>query len=332
MIQDDLIDNAPTNPGEGLEKGAILDVIRSHLNAAFSNAPPNELASILSPIPELTPEISSAFHIFSTLIPRLSPVEPFLELCKGYETDLKFLSIPETDASTGQETLRIRMQEEKGFQIEDHLPIKTSEDLLQYADDVAGSIAAAICYLAWSVLDYPSSGNPIRPVENLSWAKGVHAGSLSKSTLTKEERTRVSTVDSARTMGRALQLVNIARDVAKDAQIARVYVPLSSFSSTKALHTVLLPSQTLTEKGQRPDYSEYNLPLLNQADEMRGGSAGAIADLPPTARGGARAMAASYFEIGTAIRREKGRVDERGVKVDKKKRLKAAAKALWGFS
>lgn len=220
--------------------------------------------------------------------------------------------------------------QEKDFIVEDHLPIKTNEDLLQYADDVAGSIAAAICYLAWSVLDYPTSGNPARPVENLPWASGLHHDTLSTSSLSPLESRRVSTVKSARTMGRALQLVNIARDVAKDAQIARVYVPLASFPQTSDLHAVLLPQSI--QKGQRPDYSRYNLPMLKSADEMREGSAGAIADLPPTARGGARAMAASYFEIGSAIRREDGKVDERGVKVDKKKRLKAAARAMWGFS
>lgn len=224
---------------------------------------------------------------------------------------------------------------DKAFNVEEHLPIRTNEDLLQYADDVAGSIAAAICYLAWSVLSYPSGGDARRPVENLPWAADLHRNTLSPSSLSQAEKVRVETVRSARTMGRALQLVNIARDVAKDAMIARVYVPRSSFASTAALHSVLLPSSPASSPGEpkpKTDYSSYNLPLLEQADEMRYSSAGAIADLPPTARGGARAMAASYFEIGSAIRREGGKVDERGVKVEKKKRLKAAAKAMWGFS
>lgn len=313
-----------------MDKSAILDIIRDHLRAAFKGADAPTLARILSSIPDLSPEILSAFHIFATLIPRLCPVEPFLELCKGYETDLKFLSVPETEAASGRETLRVRM-EEKEFAIEDHLPIKTSEDLLQYADDVAGSIAAAICYLAWSVLDHPSSGNPLRPVDSLSWAPALHSDTLKPTSLPPHEAIRVNTVRSARTMGRALQLVNIARDVAKDAQISRVYVPLSSFSSAKSLLAILLP-QSSSPSTPKPDYSKYNLPLLVSADQMRYSSQGAIANLPPTARGGARAMAASYFEISEAIKRRRGQVDERGVKVDKKKRLRAAANAMWGFS
>ena len=62
---------------------------------------------------------------------------------------------------------------------------------------------------------------------------------------------------------------------------------------------------------------------------MRQRSFGAIDRLPRTARGGTRAMVASYFEIGQAVRREQGAVDERGVRVSKIKRVWAAAWAMW---
>jgi phytoene/squalene synthetase len=65
------------------------------------------------------------------------------------------------------------------------------------------------------------------------------------------------------------------------------------------------------------------------ADTMRKSSVGATADLPPPARGGVRAMAASYFEIAVAIRRNHGEVDARGIKVNKGRRLVSAAKAFW---
>jgi 15-cis-phytoene synthase/lycopene beta-cyclase len=54
-----------------------------------------------------------------------------------------------------------------------------------------------------------------------------------------------------------------------------------------------------------------------------------MADLPRTARGGTRAMVASYFEIAEEIRRRGGAIDERGVKVDKWRRLIAAGRAMW---
>jgi 15-cis-phytoene synthase/lycopene beta-cyclase len=77
------------------------------------------------------------------------------------------------------------------------------------------------------------------------------------------------------------------------------------------------------------DYAPYTLPLLEMADQMRSNSQHAMADLPRTARGGTRAMVASYFEIAEAIRRRGGAIDERGVRVDKWRRLLAAGTAMW---
>ena len=132
------------------------------------------------------------------------------------------------------------------------------------------------------------------------------------------------TVRSAREMGRALQLVNISRDIAKDAVIARLYVPLSLFTSSKALLSTLLASPR-----DPPSYAPHTSSLLDIADRLRIASVPAIGNLPRTARGGTRAMAASYFEIAEAIRRNKGQVDEQGIKVDKWRRGLAAAKAFW---
>lgn len=223
--------------------------------------------------------------------------------------------------------------------IEDHLPIRTSDDLLRYADDVAGSIASAICYLAWSVLD--SKG--IRPV-NLLKDRGIHQratdnhhgiSNTPQHTATAEDLQRKEVVKRAREMGRALQLVNIARDVAKDAVIYRLYVPISFFPSASAILSILLyrhnyPTSTSTSTSTPPpSYSPYTIPILDLAETLRDASISAIDHLPRTARGGTRAMVASYFEIGHAVRRNKGEVDERGVKVGKWRRLKAAGRAMW---
>ena len=54
--------------------------------------------TILDDIPHLSSSDRSAFHLFASLIPRLVPVEPFLELCKGYETDMAF--VPSDSGST----------------------------------------------------------------------------------------------------------------------------------------------------------------------------------------------------------------------------------------
>jgi 15-cis-phytoene synthase/lycopene beta-cyclase len=397
--QDDLIDNTLSRDAQLV----ALDTVRKHLYAAFSpDAAPANLDHILDELPNLPPASRSAFYIFSALIPRLCPMEPFLELCQGYETDLRFspgafqesraegvdkgsLSRPDSGMGGGRadEPVSVRIAKASGskakadtnFALENHLPIRTQADLMQYADDVAGSIASAICYLSWSILDshVPSAHLSRRPVDQLGWTKALHQTPVARIPDVKErsqggesassaggaigvkeaviiaQRTR--TVRAARTMGRALQLVNIARDVAKDAAIGRLYIPLSKFDSARDLLAVLqytpttmtnandgttitptahmTPTSTPTPSPNPPDYSKYNLPLLDLADEMRIQSAAAIDDLPPTARGGTRAMVASYFQIADAVRRERGKVDERGVRVSKVSRVMAAAWAMW---
>lgn len=214
--------------------------------------------------------------------------------------------------------LRARLRN-SNFNLEDHLPIRTTEDLLRYADDVAGSIASTICYLAWSIL----TSSSVRPIDDLAWSRSIHSKERSTS-LGPSERVRI--VESAREMGQALQLVNISRDVAKDATIGRLYVPLSAFPNGSEFLDVLIPPSS------SPSYARYTLPLLDIADKLRQSSAPAMNELPPTARGGTRAMAASYFEIAEEIRRRGGEIEESGVKVKRWRRAWAAAGAMWGWS
>ena len=237
-------------------------------------------------------------------------------------------SDPPPPSRSVRSPLRAKALEDPDFQISQHLPILVKEDLLAYADNVAGSIASAICYLSWSLLeDISDAALALRPVgahldgpcaDSKPSTKPVngHIGS--------DLNWRKAVVSSAREMGRALQLVNIARDVAKDAMINRIYIPLSSFPHAPALLDILFP-----DPDDPPSYAVYSIPLLDQADEMRARSFGAIERLPRTARGGTRSMVASYFEIGRAIRAKGGEVDERGIKVSRVDRAVAAARAMW---
>ena len=321
-----MIDELPLTTGKRdlilLARRRTLKAIRSHVAVAWAGAPNSGLHALLDEIPHLTLSDRSSFHLFASLVPRLCPVEPFMELCDGYEKDMAFSAPPtpgEATARNGQHAPKV--------DIIAHLPIQTSADLLQYADDVAGSIAAAICYLSWSLLTH----NPMAPVRPVEAYRRAEAPRKSKAAaITPEEKSfttpiiaaqRSWVVSKAREMGRALQLVNIARDVAKDALLGRVYIPLSHFSSAKALLAVL--------DGTVPTYSLYTIPTLDLADQMRADSAPAIAQLPRTARGGTRAMVASYFEIGRAVRRDEGEVDQRGIRVNKWGRAWAAARAFW---
>lgn len=311
-VTDDLIDS----PDSTHSKLDTLTIIRKHLGKAFSPGTmldPYEIDFILDDIPHLTSSDRQAFWLFASLIPRLSPIEPFLELCQGYETDLRFASGP---------TSLVTRMGDPDFKIEDHLPIVTTEHLMQYADDVAGSIASAICYLSWSLLTCPENiEHANRPVEALAWATATQMAAQPHE-VSREIAIRSHTVSKAREMGRALQLVNISRDVAKDALIGRIYVPLSVFPSHKELLGVLMPSVETT-------YAPLTSRLLDMAETMRDTSIGATRDLPPTARAGARAMAASYFQIANAIRRNHGEVYDTGIKVNKWRRALAAAKVYW---
>jgi 15-cis-phytoene synthase/lycopene beta-cyclase len=133
-------------------------------------------------------------------------------------------------------------------------------------------------------------------------------------------------------MGHALQLVNIARDVKKDALNNRVYVPLSSFPDTTTLHSFLDLTRNPTPDQPPPSPSPYILDLVEHAFELREKTAPYMNLLPREAKGGLRAMVASYFEIAEEIMRRNGEVEMTGVRVSRKRRLRAAAGAMWGFT
>ncbi|KAK8869624.1 hypothetical protein IAR55_000191 [Kwoniella newhampshirensis] len=302
---------------------SILQAIRDHLSESYTpvdNATchhhPGSRA--LGSLPQLTASERSAFDLFSAIIPRLVPIDPFLELCDGYDTDMRFLP-----SSSVNEAGKLNED------IANHLPIKTTDDLMRYADDVAGSIASAICYLAWSLLAVSTHGVAMnRPVDGFGYAATLHAARSAAATDSVEPRStsqqHLRVIVAAREMGRALQLVNISRDVARDAEISRLYVPLSFFHSASSLISVLVPSLT-----SPASYAPYTLPILDLADDMRLNSKPAISQMPRTARGGIRAMIASYFEIAEAVREQRGEVDVRGVKVGRWRRGRRAMDAMW---
>ncbi len=214
------------------------------------------------------------FYLFANLIPRMIPREPFDELLAGYATDLEF-------------SRKV-----------DNTPIQTQEDLILYADRVAGSVAAMVCHLAWHILvEKPPSRTQMRHI------------------LTK-----------AREMGQALQLVDIARDVHTDALLGRCYLPLDMLAHGDL--DALLNGPDHTPKGG--SYARYTLPLLSMADDLREESANEIEALPRGARAGTRAMVASYFEIGQEVRRRRGELGEGRLKVKSGRRILAVLRALWG--
>ncbi|KAE8385183.1 Squalene/phytoene synthase-domain-containing protein [Aspergillus alliaceus] len=154
-------------------------------------------------------------------------------------------------------------------------PIRDEVDLDLYASRVASTIAALILDLVYY---YYYHNKPIHPPDHLE-----HVTKAGKE------------------MGKALQLVNIARDIRRDAAIGRVYIPTSWLRETG-----LTPIDVI----HRPTSAEvYRLQerLLEKANICYTAARDTIEELPHSVRGPIRATVDSYMEIGRILREKKGK-------------------------
>ncbi|RHZ66742.1 uncharacterized protein CDV56_108150 [Aspergillus thermomutatus] len=159
-------------------------------------------------------------------------------------------------------------------------PIATEADLETYAYHVAGTVAASVFELIFSHYGYQSGTDP----------------ASSRQIIAAGER-----------MGQALQYVNIARDVDRDAQIGRVYLPttwLGEFGLT--------PADVLADP-TNPALDHLKRRLLDKADDYYRDTVDAIDRLPNEVRGPIKTTLQSYMGIGRAIR--EGRYRHRGKKL-----------------
>lgn len=264
----------------------MLQMMKGFLDCAYANSVGTQSVDdfLCNNVPD---SAFPAFYLFSRLLPPMIPREAFDDLVQGYEMDLSFTSI---DVG-GPSTIRQRS------------PIKTQDDLILYADRVAGSVADMICHLAWAVMEDEHGRMP--------------------------DPGRKKILEKAREMGQALQLVNIARDIRTDAILHRIYIPLETFKDRQADLDALM---AIDKPLPSADYARYTLPLLRTATQLRQGSAHDIERLPRTARAGTRAMVASYFEIGKEVERRGGRLEVERVKVSKWRRIGAVLRCFWGWS
>ncbi|KAJ3456484.1 hypothetical protein MRS44_016507 [Fusarium solani] len=159
----------------------------------------------------------------------------------------------------------------KGFETDllfsTSFPIATTEDLDLYASRVAGTVAELCnCLILWHYSPDISEESHIRILNG-----GVQ-------------------------MGIALQYVNMARDIAVDAAIGRVYIPSTwlSESGLKIEHVVQTASGSSVESLRQR--------LLDRAFAKYELARGAIDELPPEVRGPIRVAVESYMEIGRVLR------------------------------
>lgn len=123
-------------------------------------------------------------------------------------------------------------------------------------------------------------------------------------------------------MGIALQYVNIARDIIRDAAIGRVYIP------TTWLKEFGLTPQDVLARPSSLKIDALRERLLKKAFGEYKEAYSALARLPVDARAPMRVAIESYMEIGRVLREAGYVVKEGKATVPKLRRIKVAWKAL----
>ncbi|PWY96158.1 terpenoid synthase [Aspergillus sclerotioniger CBS 115572] len=158
-------------------------------------------------------------------------------------------------------------------------PIETERNLDQYTAYVAGTVGALVLDVIFSHCYH-------------------------------ERTPRMAEIRNAGTeMGMAVQCVNIARDIRRDAAIGRVYIP------TTWLNEVGLTPGDVLQSPSAPVIYELQNKMLQKADGYYRPSRVAIEELPIGVREPVRATAESYMEIGRLLRETKGKNLDRTTKL-----------------
>ncbi len=172
-------------------------------------------------------------------------------------------------------------------------PIKDELDLQRYAKCVAGTVGELFTVLVFHHV--PSDLNQAR---------------------------KKAIVESSVRMGIALQYVNIARDVGRDAQMGRIYLPLSWLQEQNLTTGDVLqnPNSSKTEALKRR--------LVEKALQTYHDARSAIEELPLEVRGPTRVAIENYMEIGRVLQSSQYRVEANKATVPWYRRLKVAWVAL----
>lgn len=174
-------------------------------------------------------------------------------------------------------------------------PIQTEDDLILYSKRVASTIAELCLELMFRA---------------------------SPSNLLITSSLRDYLVRSGASMGIALQYVNIARDVSRDAAIGRVYLP------TVWLHDVgLKPKDVIRNPGGKK-IEELRLRLLAKAFAVYKEAKDALEQLPAEAKAPMTVAVESYMEIGRVLEEHGFEVQTDKATVPKLRRIRVAWKAM----
>jgi phytoene synthase len=131
-------------------------------------------------------------------------------------------------------------------------------------------------------------------------------------------------------LGIAMQLTNIARDVAEDARIDRVYLPADCVASTAVLAAARRSGSAPCSEDA--PVCEAIVRLLDVADRYYQSAELGMQFLPLPVRGGIRAAAWNYRAIGTIIRRDPSAALSGRARTSWAGKLTRTAGALWASS
>ncbi|KAJ5128682.1 uncharacterized protein N7443_005801 [Penicillium atrosanguineum] len=248
-------------------------------------------------------EASQVLHWrFSTKRPT-KPLYEYLEVENGPEQTSALTPLLSSIAllPASRLTLKPLLELLSGFEMDlgfsaekQEFPITTESDLQLYAHRVAGTVASSLLELVFS-----------------------HYG-MDENKYDRAQQERI--INSGQCMGQALQYVNIARDIKRDAAISRVYIPSSWLAEEGITPTDVLAS---------PDDDKLAIfedRMLRKANDAYEQSVGAIDELPKEARGPIKTTIESYMMIGGMVRkrRQAGIKEEGKLKVPLWRRLRLA--------
>ena len=140
------------------------------------------------------------------------------------------------------------------------------------------------------------------------------------SSLSKAEQREIE--DAGNMMGVALQYVNIARDIAVDAKIGRVYLP------TTWLAEAGLTQDLVLKEPSGPRIESIRNRLLDNAFKLYNEAKYSIEQLPSEAAGPIRVAVESYMEIGRTLQTQGYVVKAGRATVPKWRRLLVAWQTL----
>lgn len=169
----------------------------------------------------------------------------------------------------------------------------TWPELVAYCEGVASSVGE-MCTYVFGVTAEP----PAAPGARGQWGTAPgHAGRLRDAGL-REARTRA--LRYARTLGVAMQLTNILRDVGEDARRGRCYLPDDALAAFGLSRDDVLGDQALAADERWRPFMAY---MVGRARALYEAAAPGIALLAPDARRCAAACSSGYAGILGAIER-----------------------------